>query len=1190
MGRPGSTEAADVRTSATEAPPIHRNRVGRAGYSAAVLRVHTSHRTEVLLDAFVRSVRGERKRWGAFAPIRVVVPNSNVATYLRLGVAERLGIAANLETTFLRRLLVELGERAVPEARAADGGLVEGHLLALLHDDDRLARAELAPVRAYLHAAGDERDAVDRRRGQLAAALAHLFDEYAGTRADLLAAWRRGGRGTDDSEREPWQRALWLDIFGPGGRLEAQAERDGLRRLPLAELWQEAMRVAPAALSGLRVHVFGLSYLGAAYHGMLGQLAERSEVHVYTLNACREEARELAAETAADAPDLHLALALWARPGRENLRLLARLPRATVDGNFPTNTGSTLLARLQTDIAHRRMPRTPGLPLLDDSLRVFACPSLRRELEVVAAEIWEILRRDPRLRASDVAVIVPEQQQALYLAQLPAVFGESCGLPHNLADAGAAGRPRVAEAIALLIGLPFSTFSRKELLPLLTHPCVMARFPSANATDWRGLPAELGIVRGAERGDFHPAYLPRDLYSWQQGLTRLALGAVADPAAGDQGAAAFALGSETYLPGPSVASDDDGALGFGLLAASLIADARFASGAGGRRERPLPQWLDYLRRMLDTYLVLDEEDPGRGLVARFLAALDDLDDGGLGDTPVCYRIAAGLAERALAALPSARGHYLADGVNVATFLPMRAIPFRAIFVLGLGQGAFPRAPGRHELDLRRGERRPGDVDGREQDLYMFLETLLSARGSITFSYVSRDEITGDELPPSAALLELRSLLERGYLGGPALARLFQDDPRQRPPLRRYQDTDARRRVLPVAEAERQAKLLGERLRATPIPRPSEGIVHGSTRPEVAPTTLAIPLPALRRFLEDPLQGSARFALGMVNDEDEAAAELSDEPFDLTPLLRSAILRQAMTAALIEERGRPSWATLLAAHERQARTAELAGNAPTGLLRQAGLDGERQILRAWHEGLPAVLGKAPRPCHRFRLVPGLDRPLDAVAGGVVQRPAPTFDLVLPATEATGALSVAVTVVGETGLWAGGDDQRAIRCSTRKSLAPDALEREDLAAFLEHVALIAGGTATTGFHSGLFHTAGERPGHRVRGFLPLAPAEARAYLRGLCAALLAGGRDRDGRAVAVHPYLLPFAAVLASRADGCSLGDAVAALAAAARKERSTAFDGPVPAAAERYRAPDEHEAERMVNERFGLFFRLAGEDA
>ena len=53
------------------------------GILRLVIRVVTSHRTEVLLDAFVRDISAERERKGAFAPLAVVVPNSNVEAYLR---------------------------------------------------------------------------------------------------------------------------------------------------------------------------------------------------------------------------------------------------------------------------------------------------------------------------------------------------------------------------------------------------------------------------------------------------------------------------------------------------------------------------------------------------------------------------------------------------------------------------------------------------------------------------------------------------------------------------------------------------------------------------------------------------------------------------------------------------------------------------------------------------------------------------------------------------------------------------------------------------------------------------------------------------------------------------------------------------------------------------------------------------
>ena len=106
-----------------------------------------------------------------------------------------------------------------------------------------------------------------------------------------------------------------------------------------------------------------------------------------------------------------------------------------------------------------------------------------------------------------------------------------------------------------------------------------------------------------------------------------------------------------------------------------------------------------------------------------------------------------------------RGHYLAEGVTVSSFQPMRPIPFKAVFLLGMGEGLFPTPYHRDTLDLRyipvrlnpavQGhafrERRLGDVSVTERDRYMFLETLVSTGKHLVMSYVSRNDRTDDKL-------------------------------------------------------------------------------------------------------------------------------------------------------------------------------------------------------------------------------------------------------------------------------------------------------------------------------------------------------------------------------------------------------------------------------------------------------------
>ena len=1184
------------------------------------------------MQAFVRNLQRERQSEGPFAPVRVVVPNRNVETYLRLGVARECGIAANLQVTFLRRLLAHVAEQAIPNGRVVDAQQIEGHLLALFHDDGFLKQPEMAPVQDYLLAGGDMRDAVDRRRCQLAFRLGPLFEEYAASRAEMVKTWETGTSLGDDhlfAATEAWQRALWLAIFGPAGRIALRSQTEGVTWLRIDELLARAEKQGKLAAEklGPRLHLFGVSYAAPSYHRMLAALGRHIEVFLYTLNPCREfwedvettaEVRRRVARTphadyALDDPfglldpSENLALRLWGRPGRENLRLLGQLDDCDFEEHFAASTAPTLLGRLQNDILDR-VARTEPDPTLcaDGSLQILACPGIRRELEVVAAEIWRCLRTQSDLRCNDIAVIVPESRKDAYLSQVGAVFAESHELPHHVVDLPPQGGHRLAQAAQMLLDLPFSSFSRKELVPLLTHPSLMARFPDAHPADWLRLIDELGIVRGAEQQDLAGSYLDRDLFTWDQGLRRLALGAfMLGERSGDE--SAVSLDGNQYLPVETAPDERGSALGLALLVRSLIADAHFAVGSDGRTERPLSEWLAFIRGMLAAYLV-PTDDAEEGLLSRWRAALDDLDDLGVRDLPISYRVAAELARGALASIPGSPGQYLARGVTVASFVPMRAIPFRVVFVLGLGLGDFPRSARRGDLDLREARREPGDVTPREQDLYMFLETLLCARDRLVLSYLGRDEVTGEDRPPSAVLLELREILSSGYLAAGEVEKLFDG---AKPPLRRYDDID-RLDALPLARVEHAAKLLGESLRAslpqgTAAPANAEDLrralspsafaevaarlsLAAPLAPAAKPTEqvnkLIVTLTDLRYFLEDPLQGSARFRLRLreIRGDDELA-DREDEAFATGALDRSTRLREAMKGAVLASETVPSTEEVAARYDEIILREELAGRAPAGLFREAEREHHATILNTWTEQLGRIANGGRlhgRVLHFGRAAESED----------AREILPAITLELGAAGAQPPLQVELQ--GRTSVLVESSDvPRAsviFTCRAKDADEETRLDKESLAAFLDHVALAAAGLsqAQAGHRGLILLTHVDEQDIEEYRFAPLDMARARDYLARLVRDMLTGTLGPSGEPTGLHPYVLPCEAVFRARRKGVLPWDEAASLCQqyreGARIHLSTLY-GPIRDTVERWNPPPAEIAARMAASRFGLFFEL-----
>ncbi|HTM23097.1 MAG TPA: exodeoxyribonuclease V subunit gamma, partial [Kofleriaceae bacterium] len=711
-----------------------------------------------------------------------------MAAWLELRMAARAGIAANLRMPFLDSYLAARARaRAAAGApeRILDRSALEALLCTVLDDPEVLAAADLAPVRAYLgppvRPERSDREAVaeskdDLRRFQLAREVAGLFTDYTLARPELTAAWPERALldGSAFSAAEAWQRRLWLAVFGSEGVL---ARDPDTRWLP-APAYLEAVPAAELELAR-PLHLFGFSGLAPSWYRMFERLSAATELHLYALNPCREFWEDTAGRRAGAGEQP--ALQLWGRAGREQVRRLGALAGLVErDRDRWIDPGAaSALARLQQDMLQRRddtaAAAAPRPPLdTDDSVRLLACPGVRRELEVIAGEIVRLLRADATLRLDQIAVLFPRGDAERYQAQVSAVFGELGDLPHHLLDAPLAGPGRVLEAFELLLDLPFGRFTRPELLRLLTHPAVTARFPDIDPGDWVRWAVRLGIVHGADGDDHRGTYIEENVFHWDQGIRRLALGAVM---AGEGSGAArpFTIGGRTWLP-EEVGQDALASAGrFALLARSLIADARHLRGL----RLPLAQWATLLDLLATTYLVPATDEDERQL-GRCRQAAGTLRERDLDGRPVAYRIACEMVRAEIADVRGPRGEPLAGGILVAPLAHARALPFRVLFVAGLGEGRFPAAEHDSPLDLRNALPGAADVTPRERDRWLFLETVLAARERLYLSWVARDEQSGEELEPSSVVLELERMV-RAELA-PAAAEAL----RVRHPLRRFE--------------------------------------------------------------------------------------------------------------------------------------------------------------------------------------------------------------------------------------------------------------------------------------------------------------------------------------------------------------------------------------------------------------------
>ena len=1154
-----------------------------------MLRLVYSNRTEELLAELGLRVRAQQTGGGALVPVRIVVPSRSLDNYVRLGIARAQGIAANLEVELLTPFAAAMA--SPPGSRVADAPAIEALALRLLLDEAALAAPELSPVVDYLRAAGDSADAMDLRRVQLAARVGRLFEEYSYSRGEMLKAWESGPvLDASRAEVERWQRRLWLAMFGP----EGLARRATPRLLPLHEAVL-AMSPASAVWPGC-VHVFGFAHVARTFHQLLARVGQATEVVVYALSPCEGFWEDV------DPRDPAL-LSLWARPGRDNMRALNASAGFDHDDRFVDDDPArgTLLHALQGDLLHRRATPLPSASSVssprvqdetgsDTSLVVLEHASIRRECEAVASAIWQAVRGDATLPFDAIAVLVPHGEAAVYAAHLGAAFHEAHDIPHQSVGLPDAAPSRIAEAIDLLLSLPLSRFTRPELLKLLVHPSVVASVedadPEANHAPWIAWCEALGIVHGADHDDHDETYIERDILNWDQGLRRLALGAFMTGEASGE-ASPFVAGDHAYLPHELAGTELQDAATFGLLVRSLVADARFARGAVLAPRA----WAEVLSALVETY-VAPTSDAEADELARRLRQIGGVGDVDLGGRAVTFRVARELARARLSPGSGSRG---GEGVVVSTIDAARGIPARVVFACGLGEGRFPSDGALDPLDLRWAVRREGDVTSRERDKYAFLEVILGARDQLVLSYVSRDPLTGDPVSASSVVQELLHTLATAYGRQPEALR-------RRHPLRRWdpayfphvfgQPGDGQGALgtmdLPEARAEavtlalrRSAERHGERLALHDVVACAEGgeaswcalAEHlGIARlPALAPAPdarVAVPMHALVKFLELPLQGWAGLRLGLDDNDDEDLISRESEPFETAPRDETLLLRQVLLDAA--EQGQ----TIEDAYDAVARARELRGTGPSGVFARGERGDHLRALGEWRAALTQhAISADALAVHRF------GRGGEHSRGHHVHEP---LMLDVGVEDAAGVMRLfRVDIGGRTLPFAAGA-RTSVVLAKRASEARDdwaraGRRRSLLRAFVDYAVLSASGVEGGGeganHASLLVVSTHEGPVIDRVQFGPLPADAAKHWLRGLLGELLSKPHATffPCEAVFVHQgrgESLPLVPVLEEARDLLA-GDGPPALRSAY---------GPVPRP-QSYPLPDEASARAMVEQRF-----------
>ena len=486
------------------------------------LSIVTASRLEPLLERLADAMAADPLPPLARETI-VVARNQGLRAWTVRALAHRLGVAASLDLRSPRDLATTLAARLVPDGAPDDPRAHPFEAAALAWRIRDLLDA-LPPDPVYDRVRVYRARAAERGEASLplAVRLAELFDTYQVYRPDALAAWA-GGRLAGGCPDEPWQADLWRRLVDPA---TAPGGFDRARHLTTL---CERLGADALDLPVDRVSVFGALVFPPLYWRVLGALARHVPVTVYAVAYGLPADPHTAWETAHP-----LARDLGART-RDWVGILADIGAPAAEPIPHPGDPACALHHLQAAVAADVAPTgaTP-CPPSDRSVRVLACHSPLRELEVLRDEILDAFETLDGLAPGDVAVLVPDL--ATYAPLVDAVFGaESVGgarIPYHVAEHPLAPELRVLDAFHRLLALDGGRATASEVVGLLDVPAIRRRAEVREDE----LGTLLAWVREARvhwgRDGAHKASFGiegGDVHTWRFGLDRLLLGVAVGP-------------------------------------------------------------------------------------------------------------------------------------------------------------------------------------------------------------------------------------------------------------------------------------------------------------------------------------------------------------------------------------------------------------------------------------------------------------------------------------------------------------------------------------------------------------------------------------------------------------------------------------------------------------------------------------
>ncbi len=732
----------------------------------ANLNVIISNRLEVLSEKLAHRIREPLGSSCSLPPLSavllpeiIIIQSRGMERWLSMEIAGYNGICANCRFPFPNHFWHELFHKIkpdLPEISPFDPDIMKFKLMNLI--PAYMNTKAFADVKKYLH-----EDATGMMLYQISGIIADLFDQYLVFRPEMILSWEKG---MDDH----WQAILWRALVKENG---------GMHRLRIQNEIIETINnesLTPGIMPE-RISVFGISYLPPSYLDAFKLLSSVVQVNFYLLNPCQEYWSDIVTEferrrivrkydqKTIDMDQLHLEkgnrlLSSMGIMGRDFFRKVIEID-CQIEEYFQEVKEENLLTCIQSDMLQlidrsRSNQDAKPFPFTGDgSVQINSCHSPMREIETLHDWLLSAFEQNPDLLPKDIVVMTPDIE--LYAPFIDAVFGsltdETVKIPYSIADKSIQNENKMIDGLMAILGLKDSRFGANTILSLLEYSGIKEKFELGDPElqTIRGWVEQTHIRWGINAENRMKLELPEfNENTWKAGFDRMLLG-YALPGYGNHMFSGV-------LPYDNIEGDSAETLGKFKEFFDRIVNVSTSLDL----PKSLSAWHDTLISILDQFFhTSDETERDLHAIRKAIGNLPDIENiSGYGKEVEFELIHAYLKAQFNKSMFSSG--FISGGVTFCAMLPMRSIPFKVVCLIGMNSDTFPRNDRQISFDLISKHPKPGDRSRRNDDKYLFLESLISARKHFYVSYVGQSIHDNSPIPPSSTVGEFIDYIRDGF--------------------------------------------------------------------------------------------------------------------------------------------------------------------------------------------------------------------------------------------------------------------------------------------------------------------------------------------------------------------------------------------------------------------------------------------